>query len=96
MSATFATIAFFTTTLIYIASMFQKIGPVMIRPFDAAVCSSYLIPVMSLYFARRWTDAKIPEAAAPLVNAINGAEKQSAPTPPHAAVPVSPDQKVGP
>ena len=57
-SATFATIAFLTTTLVYIASVFEKIGPVTIRPFDAAVCSAYLVPIMGLYFGRRWTDSK--------------------------------------
>ena len=57
-SATFATIAFLTTTLVYVASVFEKIGPVTIRPFDAAVCSAYLVPIMGLYFGRRWTDSK--------------------------------------
>lgn len=57
MSATFAAASFVVTTLIYIASAFEKIGPVTIRPFDAAACSSYLIPCLGLYFGRRWTDA---------------------------------------
>lgn len=57
MSATFASIAFFTTTIIYIASIFEKIGPVSIRPFDSAAASAYLIPSLGLYFGRRWTDA---------------------------------------
>ena len=56
MSATFATVAFITTTLIYIASIFEHIGPVSFKSFDAAACSSYLIPTLSLYFGRRWTD----------------------------------------
>lgn len=57
MSATFAAASFVVTTLIYIASAFEKVGPVTIRPFDAAACSSYLIPCLGLYFGRRWTDA---------------------------------------
>jgi hypothetical protein len=55
MSATFATIAFFVTTAIYVASIFEKIGPVSIRPFDSGAASAYLIPVLGLYFGRRWT-----------------------------------------
>lgn len=57
-SATFATVAFGVTTLMYVASMFEKLGPFSIRAFDPAVCSAYMIPVLSLYFGRRWTDAK--------------------------------------
>jgi len=58
MSATFATISFVTTTLMYVASMFEKIGPMSIRPFDPAVCAAYLMPTLMLYFGRRATDAK--------------------------------------
>ena len=57
-SATFATVAFFTTTAAYMASIFEKIGPVSLRQFDAAACSSYMIPILTLYFGRRWTEAK--------------------------------------
>ena len=57
MSATFAAIAFFTTTVIYIVSIFEKIGPLTIRPFDSGAASAYLIPSLGLYFGRRWTDA---------------------------------------
>lgn len=57
MSATFATISFFVTTAIYIASIFQKIGSVEIRAFDAGAASAYLVPSLGLYFGRRWTDS---------------------------------------
>lgn len=57
-SATFATVSFFTTTAVYIVSIFEKIGPYAIRPFDAAACGIYLVPIMSLYFGRRWTDSR--------------------------------------
>lgn len=59
MSATFATIAFLATTGAYVASIFEKLGPLSVRPFDAAACSSYLIPILTLYFGRRWTEAKV-------------------------------------
>jgi hypothetical protein len=58
MSATFATISFLAVTGAYIAAIFEKIGPLSIRPFDSAACSSYLIPVLTLYFGRRWTETK--------------------------------------
>jgi hypothetical protein len=58
MSATFASMAFFTTTVIYIVSSFEKIGPLTIRPFDSGAASTYLIPSLGLYFGRRWTEAK--------------------------------------
>lgn len=55
---TFTTIAFFVTTLAYVASIFESIGPVSFRSFDAAACSAYFIPLLTLYFGRRWTEAK--------------------------------------
>lgn len=63
MSATFATVAFVTTTLVYVASIFEKIGPFTIRQFDPAVCATYLTPVLALYFGRRATEAKVTQAA---------------------------------
>ena len=57
MSATFAPISFFVTTAVFIASIFQKIGSVEIKPFDAGAVSAYLIPSLGLYFGRRWTDS---------------------------------------
>lgn len=57
-TVTFATIAFWVTTIAYILSMFERIGPLSIRPFDVAACSSYLLPVLCLYFGRKATDAK--------------------------------------
>ncbi len=57
MSATFAIISFTITTAVYVVSIFEKIGTVNIRPFDAGAASAYLIPTLSLYFGRRWTTA---------------------------------------
>jgi hypothetical protein len=57
-TVTLVTIAFWVTTLAYILSVFQKIGPLEIRPFDTAATSVYLIPILSLYFGRKLTDAK--------------------------------------
>lgn len=65
MSATFATVAFGVTTLMYAVSLFEKLGTFSIRAFDPAVCSAYMIPVLSLYFGRRWTDAKTASSQQP-------------------------------
>lgn len=58
-SITMAAVSFFVTTIAYIGSMFVKIGPVEFRAFDAGACASYLIPCLSVYFGRRWTQAKL-------------------------------------
>ena len=57
-TVTFVTIAFFVTTLAYTLSIVEAIGPVQIRPFDVAACSAYFIPILTLYFGRKWTEAK--------------------------------------
>lgn len=57
-SVTFATIAFCVTTIAYLMSVVENVGPLHIRSFDISACSSYFIPILSLYFGRKWTDAK--------------------------------------
>jgi len=59
MSATFAVVAFVVTTLAYVVSVFQKIGPFTFKSFDSTACGAYLIPILGLYFSRRYTDAKL-------------------------------------
>lgn len=68
-SVTLLTISFLTTTLSYVGSMFEHIGPITLRPFDVAACSTYFIPLLTLYFGRKWTDAKFSG------NVNGGAEK---------------------
>lgn len=51
-------VSFWVTTLAYIASLFHKVGDVEFREFDPAAVSAYLIPILTLYFGRRWTDSK--------------------------------------
>lgn len=60
LSTTFAVTAFVVTTAVYVASIFEQIGPVTLRPFDAAACGAYLTPVLTLYFSRRYTESKFP------------------------------------
>lgn len=57
-TVTFATVAFWVTTFAYIASIFDSVGPIKFRQFDVAACAAYLTPTLTLYFGRRWTDAK--------------------------------------
>lgn len=55
-TVTFLSIAFLATTLWFVASMFESLGPVHIRPIDTGAVSVYFIPILGLYFGRRWTD----------------------------------------
>lgn len=57
-TVTFTAVAFWVTTMAYVFSMFEKIGPLVIRQFDVAACSAYFIPVLCLYFGRKATEAK--------------------------------------
>lgn len=61
-TVTFTTIAFWVTTLAYILSIVDHIGPVSIRPFDVGACGTYFIPILTLYFGRKWTEAKVGTA----------------------------------
>jgi len=56
MSATFATIAFLATTTAYVASILESFGDFKFRAFDSAACGAYMVPILSLYFGRRWTE----------------------------------------
>ena len=64
-TVTFTTIAFFVTTLAYLASIFLKVGKVEFRQFDVAACSAYFIPILTLYFSRKYTEAKFNTNATP-------------------------------
>lgn len=57
-TVTMVFVAFWVTTLSYAASIFSKIGPITIRPFDVGATSTYFIPLLTLYFGRKFTDAK--------------------------------------
>lgn len=55
-SATFATVAFFATTAAYVVSIVEGYGELKFRAFDVAACGAYMVPILSLYFGRRWTE----------------------------------------
>lgn len=57
-TVTFVTVAFWVTTMAYVLSIFEKLGPLAIRPFDVAACSAYFVPILTLYFGRKFTEAK--------------------------------------
>jgi hypothetical protein len=58
-SVTFAAIAFAVTTIWFALSIVGKVGPVSIRPFDSSAAMAYLMPILALYFGRRYTDAQV-------------------------------------
>lgn len=58
-TVTFVTVAFWVTTLWFIMSIVHKVGPIEIRQFDSTAATTYLSPLLALYFGRRWTDAKL-------------------------------------
>lgn len=58
-TVTFTTIAFWITSVAYALSIVDHVGPVSIRPFDVAACSAYFIPILTLYFGRKWTEARM-------------------------------------
>lgn len=57
-SLTFMTIAFFVMTVAFVVSMFESVGPITLRQFDSSAASVYFIPLLSLYFGRRWSEEK--------------------------------------
>lgn len=50
-------VAFWVTTIAYVLSVIDHIGSVSIRTFDVGACSAYFIPILTLYFGRKWTDS---------------------------------------
>jgi len=59
-SFTMMIISFVVITLWLIASIFEELWGIKIRPFDAASATAYFSPLMLLYFGRRWSDSKEP------------------------------------
>lgn len=55
---TLLVISFFVTMIAYIGSMFVKIGPLEMRPFDSGACAAFFIPILMAYLGRRFTEAK--------------------------------------
>jgi hypothetical protein len=42
----------------YLLSAVGKVGDVEFREFDTAGVGAYLIPILTLYFGRRWTESQ--------------------------------------
>lgn len=57
-SLTLAFIGFVVVTLWLVVSIIAKIGHLEIRAFDGTQASMYLVPLLALYFGRRYTDGK--------------------------------------
>jgi hypothetical protein len=58
-TATMVFISFWVTTLAYLASTVNKVGDLEIRSFDVAACTAYFVPILTLYFGRKWTDSRV-------------------------------------
>jgi hypothetical protein len=58
-TATLVFVSFLVTTFAFLFSTVEKIGGTEFRSFDVAACSAYFVPILTLYFGRRWTDAKL-------------------------------------
>lgn len=71
LSATFATIAFFVTTFVYLTSAVEKIGPLSFRAFNAEAVAAYLVPVLGLYFGRRATMSSENKVKATLTSSLD-------------------------
>lgn len=57
-TVTLVAVSFVVTTIAYILSVFEKIGPFVVRPFDVAASGSYFGIILALYGGRKWTEAK--------------------------------------
>ena len=71
-SLTFATVAFVVVMLNYVLALFEHIGPLHVRAFDPAAASSLLMPLLALYFSRRYTSEKFSMEG--LIEATSGAK----------------------
>jgi hypothetical protein len=59
LSVTLVVVAFTVTTLAYVLSIVEKIGPLQIRAFDVQACGVYLVPILCHYWARKQTDSNL-------------------------------------
>ena len=79
-SVTFAAVSFLVTTVIYLGSAFEKIGPIAFRHFDVSAAMTYFIPTLSLYFGRKLTDAKyqvsVPSTVTQVVQQVTSQNDQ--------------------
>ena len=61
-TVTFTTIAFLVTTLAYLVSIFDTATVLgqqfTFRQFDVSACSAYFVPILTLYFGRKFTKAR--------------------------------------
>ena len=51
-------VSFWVTTLAYVTSIVDHVGPIAFRQFDVGACAAYFSPILCLYFSRKYTEAK--------------------------------------
>ena len=84
-SLTFALVGFVVVTFWLLLSIFSHVGHFDIRAFDSATAMGYLVPFLSLYFGRRWTDARATNLDTDSTSVVNTRANQGA-----VEVPVAP------
>lgn len=57
-TVTLVAVSFWVTTIAFVLSFFEKIGPLAIRPFDMGATAAYFGPILAMYVGRKYTDAK--------------------------------------
>jgi hypothetical protein len=57
-TVTLVFVSFWVTTFAYLVSLVDSVGDIKFREFDVGAVSAYLIPILGLYFGRKWTDSK--------------------------------------
>jgi hypothetical protein len=57
-TTTLLVISFWVTTLVYLASIFEDVLGIKVRPFDVGASAAYFAPILAAYAQRRWTEAK--------------------------------------
>lgn len=80
MIVTLVAVSFFTTTAAYLLSIVEKIGPVSVRPFDAAGAGAYFGAILAAYVGHSWVNSR----------ATNGTAVPTTATDPNAAPPAPP------
>jgi hypothetical protein len=67
-TVTLVWVSFIIVSVAYLLSIVDHIGSVSIRPFDTAACSAFFIPILTLYGARKYTDANAKNVTLPTSN----------------------------
>lgn len=65
---TLVTVSFVATTVAYLLSLADKIGPISIRAFDPAASGAYFGAVLAAYTGHHWVNTKYGPSTPPVTN----------------------------